>query len=258
MTLHAVKNSPLVTNYDFIANPVLFTSNATGTVSIVATSYGAALNVSGNRLWNQSALPLSSVNTLLSGQSLTLPFIATNLPNYYFDAIILLTVDGLTRLPYAFSNSPDNIDPTTTVANKILYWPSLHCFGLNNTVGNNNTANNYMFGGRVGQAAGGLSINGFPGAVLNFSEPLPAPLMYSFTINYVSYTLGLHPYTFTGTSTAPANALSDRFLTTTNPDGLFAANGFRPVDSAGYFLISFTVADTNYRSLLKKYHWGLA
>jgi hypothetical protein len=258
MTLHAVKNSPLVTNYDFIANPVLFTSNITGTVNIVATSYGAALSASGKRLWNQSSLPLNSTNTLLSGQNVTIPFIATNLPTEYFDAIILLTVDGVTRLPYAFSNSPDNTDPTTLVSDKILYWPSLHCFGLNNNLGNNNTANNYMFGGNGSQASGGLSINGLPGAILNFSEPLPAPLTYSFTINYISYTNGIHPYTFTNTRTAPANVLYDAFFPNSNPNSLFAANGYSPIDFAGYFLISFNVADANYRSLLKKYHWGLS
>lgn len=258
MTLHAIKNSSLVTNFDFVNNPVLFTSNSTGTVNISATSYGAALNASGKRIWNQTALALNSTNTLLSGQNVTIPFIVSNLPTEYFDAIVLLTVDGVTRLPYAFSNSPDNTDPTTLASNKILYWPSLHCFGLNNTPGNNNAANNYMFGGNSAQGSGGLSTGSLPGAVLFFSEPLPSPLSYSYTINYISYSLGVHPYTFVGNRIAPTNSLFDNFFPNTNPESLFANQGFSPYSTPGYYLISFNVLDTNYKSLLKKYHWGVA
>ncbi len=250
MTLHAIKNSPLVTNFDFIDNPVLFTSNNTGTVNISATSYGAALNASGKRLWNQSALALNSTNTLLSGQSLTIPFIASNLPTEYFDAIVLLTVDGVTRLPYAFSNSPDNTEPSTPVSNKILYWADLYCFGINNTIGDNNTANNYMFGGN---AAIMDPPNNYK---INFSEPLVSPLTYTWQIRYISYTLGLNPYVLSGTTVAPINSLSSTYFSG-NLVGAFLNNtGILLYQTAGYFELSIVVADTNYRSLLKKYHWG--
>jgi hypothetical protein len=250
MTLHAIKNSSLVTNFDFVNNPVLFTSNSTGTVNISATSYGAALNASGKRIWNQAALALNSTNTLLSGQNVTIPFIVSNLPAEYFDAIVLLTVDGVTRLPYAFSNSSDNTEPSTLASNKILYWADLYCFGLNNNLGNNNTANNYMFGGTGQQMEANINYK------INFSEPLVSPLSYTWQIRYISYTLGLNPYVLSGTTTAPINSLfstyfSGNIVTSFNNNG-----GGIPYQTAGYFELSIVVADTNYRSLLKKYHWG--
>jgi hypothetical protein len=246
MTLHAV------TNYDFIANPVLFTSNSAGTVNITATSYGAALNASGKRLWDQSSLPLSSTNTLLNGQSVNIPFIATNLPTEYFDAIILLTVDGITRLPYAFSNSPDNTDPTTLVSNKILYWADLYCFGLNNNAGNNNTANNYMFGGIQSQNEQGIAYK------INFSEPLAAPLNYSWQIRYISYSLGLNPYVLSGNVNVPIGALSSTYFSGNIITAFNSNGGGIPYLTAGYYEVTFVVVDTNYRSMLKKYHFGVA
>lgn len=250
MTLHAVKNSSIVANYDFIANPVLFTSNSAGTVNIVATAYGAALNASGLRLWDQSALPLNSTNTLLSGQSVTIPFIASNLPARYFDAIILLTVDGVTRLPYAFSNSPDNTEPSTLTSNKILYWVDLLCIGQNNFSGNNNTANNYMFGGTGSQ----LSVN--RNYFIYFSEPTLAAVTYTWQIRYISYNLGLNPYVYSGTNTAPINSLSHLAFSVDIIGQFFNNGGGFVYNSAGYFEVTFSIVDTNYRSLLKKYHWG--
>lgn len=253
MTLHIVKNSQSVNSYAFIADPVAFVCNSNNAVvNIAATSYGSALNVSGNRLWDQSALPLNSVNTLTSNQSLNIPFIATNLPAQNFDAIILLTVNGNTRLPYAFSNSPDNTDPTTLASNKILYWADLYCFGINNAQGNNNTADNYMFGGIRAQDAALIDYK------INFSEPLAAPLNYSWQLRYISYTLGLSPEVLSGNVTAPVNSLSSTYFNGSLA-AAFSSNGaFVPHLTAGYYELTITVADTNYKSMLKKYHFGVS
>jgi hypothetical protein len=252
MTSHAIKNSLSTANYDFIANPVVFTSNSNANLNLVATSYGAALKPSGFRLWDQSSLPLDSTTTLTSNQSLLVPFIATDLPAQYFDAIILLTVDGITRIPYAFSNSPDNTEPTTPAANKNLYWADLYCFGLQNQRGNNYTTNNYMFGGieEFNEAATNYKIN--------FSEPLAAPLTYSWQVKYISYTLGLNSYTLSGTVTAPVNALSSTYFSGNIVQPFYNNNGSTPHFSAGYYEVTFVVADTNFRSMLKKYHFGVA
>lgn len=252
MTLHSFKKSATPSAYDFITNPVLFTAVASGNVVINASTYGAALNSSGPRLWDQTALPLFSSTALTTGQNVTIPFIASNLPTFLFDAIIILTVDGSTIIPYAFSTSPDNAVPTTTASDKILFWSELYCQGLNNNLGSTSTAANYMFGGIPIQ--GGASTN----HKIHFSQAIPADFTYNWQVKYYSYTLGLNPYTASGTVTSLAGSTSSSFYIGTFSGLFFANSGLITYSTEGFYEVSITTSDPNYRSLLNYYHWGVA
>lgn len=251
MPTHDFKNSTSPLTFDFIANPVTFIANSPVTINILATSTGATLSSTGNRLWNQAALPLSSTSTLATNQALTIPFIATNLPSVFFDAVILLLVNGAEKIPYAISTSPDNTEVSRSLVNKTLFWADLYCFGLSNNGGNNSTLKNYMFGGIPAQND---VIRQYK---INFSKPLTVAFTYSWQVKYISYTLGVNSFVFSGTVTAPIGAVTHTFYNGNIVTPFNQANGSIPYNSSGYYELSFSHSSTDYSSLLKKYHWGV-
>jgi hypothetical protein len=239
MTSHSFRSS-----LDLVSNLPSFIFNSNANLNISVTGQGRT-----KEFWDG---PLNMSANFLAGQIFTIPLISTVLTDsYYYDSILLLTVDGNTRLPYAFSNSPDNPMGAAAIENKVLYWPDLYCFGQNNNLGSNDTGD-YTFGGVPAQLTQNLQHR------LNFSEPPAVDTNYTWLIQHVSYVDGLTSYSLSGTGTVLAGQLSSIYFSGALFD-LFYLNGGTDIGaSTGYLSVVFNFIDPAFRSMLTAYHFGIA
>lgn len=230
---------------DFTVNPLIVTVTNPSGVNIIATGNGRAIGSSGTRLWDTNILPASYTTSLNVGQTITLPFSNLNLPNFYFDAIVEVFINGAS-IPIAVSNSPDNVtESSTNKTIKKLFWMDLFCFRNGSFTdtgysGNPNASNNYMFGGD-GRNLVQQSSSSFN---LVFAVIPTAPTTINYTLDTFSYAAGQ-----VGTSSG---------ILTTNTS---TRRQSFPIDllnpgTGGYSRIKLTPVDSSYQSILPYYHFG--
>ena len=249
MTLQKIiKNSG--PTFDFTNYKVQVGTTVSTIINYNVTGYGLAVANSAvsNTIYDTGILPASGTITVVPGTPLTFPFI-NKTPAQYFDAIVLLIIDGV-RYPQGFSSSPDNLAAAvqrTTPISKNLYWTDLYCMALANYTGYSATNNLYMFGGTATQSSS-LEIN------IHFSELTTSSVSvtYNFsTYNYVSGFLAM----FTGTTVVPSGVIDFNLLSQTSLYYKIQALPGQGYD-AGYFKIELIINDPAYESLLPLYHWG--
>ena len=249
MTLQKIiKNSG--PTFDFTNYKVQVGTTVSTIINYNVTGYGLAVADSAvsNTIYDTGILPASGTITVVPGTPLTFPFI-NKTPAQYFDAIVLLIIDGV-RYPQGFSSSPDNLAAAvqrTTPTNKNLYWADLYCMGLQNSPSSSSVNNLYMFGGTSIQSSSML-LN------IHFSEPTLSSVSVTYKLsnyNYISGFTGMG----TGTVVVPSGVLDFNLVPSPGMYDIvqrFPGTGY----DAGYFKIEFIIDDPAYESLLPFYHWG--
>lgn len=249
MTLQKIiKNSG--PTFDFTNYKVQVGTTVSTIINYNVTGYGLAVADSAvsNTIYDTGILPASGTITVAPGTPLTFPFI-NKTPAQYFDAIVLLIIDGV-RYPQGFSSSPDNLAAAvqrTTPTNKNLYWADLYCMGLQNSPGYSTVNNLYMFGGSGIQSAS-LLLN------IHFSEPTPSSVSVTYKFSNYNYISG---FTGMGTNTVvvPSGVLDFNLVARPGMYDImqtFPNTGY----DAGYFITELIINDPAYESLLPFYHSG--
>lgn len=241
--------------FDFVANPSgIANTNAAINVNVSALATGRAIGSTGTRIWDSNIVPAFSTQPLPSGGQFLYPLISTNLPNFYFDAIIIVGLDTILN-PVAFSNAPDNklIYPIDVPpSDKNLFWTDLYCFGTGNSFGANNAQNHFMFGGT------GKQIGGVNPLFVHFQSPTTSALTIAWSYQFYEYINGAVGTPTTGSATVPIGSLSHMLLSDTSLLNVLAAYvGFGGAyASIGYWRFELTASDPTYRSMLPYYHHG--
>lgn len=245
----------------FSLNPTIIVANTDVSLSIYAVGYGRAIATTGTRIWDASIFPAISVQNLIANTPFALPLITTNLPTPFFDAIINVFINGI-NTPLAISTSPDNISAYTqseVPSQKILFWTDLYCFsawnygfGAWNFAGAQTTNNNYMFGGNSRRGEENIPL------IVYFDDVLTIPITVTYTWSIYSYALGNIK-----NNTIVANLIPGQSQYTVGSFNfgaeLLAQLGFTAHrEFTGYLKITINIVDTNFRSLLPFYHWGLS
>jgi len=239
---------------NFTVNPLIITADKPSGVNIIATGNGRSIGSSGTRLWDTNILPATSTTSITPGQIITLPFSNANLPNFYFDAIVEVFING-TSIPIAVSNSPDNIgEVSINTTLKKLFWMDLFCFRNGSFTdlgypGNPNANNNYMFGGDSGTFWNQRSSS----FNLVFAEIPTAATTINYTLDTFAYAAG-----------QIATSGGQLTINTTNkrqsfPIDLIDANPISPSNNpsaSGFSRIKLTPTDSSYQSILPYYHFG--
>lgn len=222
-------------------------------VTIKVNGNGLIKGLSGKRWWDSNVLTDDGEINSTQGSVIRLPFTKDFLSNKIIDLIARVTINGNNFL-YAASNSADNLVTTTAPSNALLYYLDLVCMGLQNTIGDSNTDNNFMQGGLGIQSQGANLIK------IYLSDPAPSNGAFNIVATYIAYD-GTVPNTpaFTksvpyvaGVNFVPAIATAELFL------HYYYADYYATYAHAGYYKISVTNPDSGYRSLLNFYHWGQA
>jgi hypothetical protein len=241
--------------FDFIGTPSGITASAPISINVAAVSTGRAIGGSGTRIWDTAAVPATTTVAVPSGGQFLYPLISTNLPAYYFDAIIVVNTDGV-RNPVAFSNAPANkaaYPADVPPSEKSLFWTDLYCYGTGNALGSNTAANHYMFGGRPRQSGGGDSP-----IDIHFQEPTTVPVTVNWSYRFYAYSGGAIGPVTTGSASVPAGTLDQRLVNDYNGIGILGgAIGFGAAYATeGFWQLSLSVSDPSFRSMLPFYHWG--
>lgn len=252
------KTQKVLSGASFYDLPEYIIPAVNGNISINVSGNGLIKGTSGKRWWDSNLLADNGVIAGTKDVPIQLPFVNTFLYSGMVDLICEVTIDG-TKYIYAASNSPDNVVTTAAPSNASVYYLDLLCAGLSNTVGNSNSANHFMQGGRptAGEALG--TANGQTGqARIYFSETTQSAGVFNITADYVSYnnsTPSIPAFTKSvsyglGINAIDAFVMKDLFL------HYFNAASYFTHQNAGFYKIQVINPNPAYRSALNYYHYG--
>jgi hypothetical protein len=243
---------------DFSNFPEQIVSPTATSVTFGLLGYGTSFGNTGDRFWDTSIIPNSSVQTLAPNVPLILPFSKATLPTQLHDYILTVNISG-TRYFYATSNSPDNItnQGTSSPSATNLFFLEPRTFGLNNFGGSNSTNKPFMAGGFQ-------TVAGSPQpAKIVFLRPLDVTTTFTITgLSFPYVPTAFVPAPFSSTLTVLAGAVEANWLVPNSITGTGHPSGVRtfaysaPPNTGGY--ISWTVNHNNpsLRSLLNTFHWS--
>lgn len=235
----------------FVAYPIQLTTTTPFVVNYDVSSTGGVIRSLGKRIYDTNVLAANGTVTVQPNTTLTFPFITTQLPINYFDAVFLLTVNS-NRYIQGFSNSPDNVTPYTSnyfLEDKKMFGIFLKCYGVSGQTGNYDTVNHYMLGGENSTLNNDCAIN------MVFDAPTPTPVTMSLALTF--YTGGIVAPTLTRPSAiVPAGSTSFTFpLFNLNSEYRNTA-GYNTISQSGYYKVEIVPSDPSYVSILPFYHFG--
>lgn len=249
------KRQKVLSGTNFLDLPENIIPAINSNISILVTGSGLIKGTSGLRWWDSNLLTDNGIVAGIQDVPIVLPFTNAYLYPGLVDLIAEVTI-GTETFFYAASNSPDNAVTTAAASNAIVYYLDLFCCELYNNVQSpaTNSRNHYMQGGIAAQAEFSFF------AQIRLSEPAPTSGSFTVVVQYFAYNgsaPAILPFVKTVSYTAGAtsiNAISGVELVTY----YYTVGGYVTWQHAGYYKISVTNTDPNYRSLLNYYHWGMS
>ena len=219
-------------------------------VNYEVVSTGRGIGSSGKRIYDASILPTSGTIIVQPNSPLLFPFISSQLPITYFDAVFLLLINN-NRYIQGFSNSPDNVAAYTRtyfLEEKKMFGVYLKSFGVSGLNGNNDTNNHYMFGGEQTPLNGSLNVT------MIFDAPTLEPL--TITPKYKFVSLQGNVVSMIRPSVVIPVGSIDYSFEPFNLYGRFLDVGYNSYHASGYYKVEFVPSDPSYVSILPFYHWG--
>ena len=237
----------------FATYPIELVSSTPFVVNYVISSTGGAIRSLGRRIYDTNILPSSGTIVVQPNSPATFPFITTQLPQTYFDAVFLLLINN-DRYIQGFSNSPDNVAAYSSnyfLEEKKMFGVFLKCYSPNGGEGDYEVNNHYMFGGE------NSDLNALTYLKMVFDAPTPAPVTMTPKITFCDSLNGVIGPTLTLSSVIiPTGSIDFNFPGFNLYVEYFFNTGYYNYDKLGYYKVEFIPSDSSFVSILPFYHWG--